>query len=73
VRLDPSDALSWRNLGWAMVLLGRDADAVGAFDEALKRAPADRLAKRARGIARLHSGDLKAGMDDVAASGWLPR
>ncbi len=73
LRLDATDQTTWRNLGWALLLLGRDADAVVAFDEALKRFEGDRLARRARGLARLHRGEIDTGAADLAASGWHVR
>lgn len=71
LRLDATDQTTWRNLGWALLQLGRDADAVAAFDEALKRFDGDRLARRARGLAKLHQGDLDGGRADLVAAKWL--
>ena len=73
VRLDSNDQTSWRNLGWSQLLLGRDADAVASFDRALKLFDGDHLARRARGLARMHQGDLDGGLAEVTASGWMGR
>ena len=73
VRLGPTDQTAWRNLGWTLVLLRRDDDAVAALDTALRLYDGDRLAHRARGLARLHRGDLDAGLAEIVASGWTVR
>jgi tetratricopeptide (TPR) repeat protein len=69
-KLGRADGTTSRNLGWALLLLGRDADAVLAFDRALALSADDRLSRRARGIARMHAGDLDGGLKDVVDSGW---
>lgn len=73
VRLGPTDQSAWRNLGWTLVLLRRDDDAVAALDSALRLHDGDRLARRAHGLARLHRGELDAGVAEVVASGWTVR
>ena len=73
VRMNATDQTSWRNLGWALVLLRRDDDAVAALDSALRLFSGDKLAHRARGLARLHRGDLDEGLAEIVASGWTAR
>jgi tetratricopeptide (TPR) repeat protein len=69
-RLDPSNALASRNLGWALLRLGRDAESIAAYDRALATSKDDRLARRGRGLAKMHAGRLDEGLKDVVESGW---
>jgi len=72
-RLDASNVVTARNLGWALLSLGRDAEAVSEYDRALSKSPDDRLARRGRGLAKMHAGDLDGGLKDVVESGWGAR
>lgn len=64
-------AVPHRLLAWALLVRGRDDDAVAACDAALSLAPDDLLAKKCRALARMHRGELDEGFADVAAAGWL--
>ena len=60
-----------RLLAWVLLLAGRDTDAEAACDAVLALAPDDVLAKKLKALARMHRGDVDAGLNEVAALGWL--
>jgi superkiller protein 3 len=67
----PGDVKVHRLRAWVLLVLGRDAEAIQAADAALAAKPDDVLAKKLRALATMHAGDVDAGLQQIAALGWL--
>jgi tetratricopeptide (TPR) repeat protein len=67
----PHDSSTNRLLAWVLLLQGRDEEARASADTALEGAPDDVLAKKVRALARMHAGEVDAGLQEIAALGWL--
>ncbi len=64
VALDPVPALGWANLGMLLKVQGRFAEALDAYDEALRRAPHDARIHVNRVVALLHAGRYLEAWED---------
>jgi tetratricopeptide (TPR) repeat protein len=71
VEKDADLLFAWRDLGWARLVLDRPKDALAAYAELLKRAPADPRALKGRGLAMMRAGQLDEGLKQIARAGWL--
>jgi tetratricopeptide (TPR) repeat protein len=60
-----------RHLAWALLLDDRAVEAVAAAGAAMESAPDDRLARLCQGLARMRTGNLDGGLQEIAAAGWL--
>lgn len=69
IRLDPTFARAWHNLGYARSLAGEQAAALAAYDKcaALPMPPGDRAHMlHGRALSRLGLGEIKEGWEDYA-------
>ncbi len=63
---DPANREAWSSLGWVLGRMGRDGEAVQAYDRVLALAGEEPQALRDRGNARYRAGDVAGARTDAA-------
>ena len=67
----PSSVAARRLLAWCLLVSDHADRSLAACDEVLQLDSSDSLARKTRGLARMRMGDVDAGLNEIAAAGWL--
>ncbi len=67
----PAVVLPRRLHAWSLLALDLTDEALAACDAALAIDPSDTLTKKLRGLVLMRRGDVDAGLQEIAAAGWL--